>query len=148
MKSPGVLKHFIIAFALALALYIVFFTFIEGRRTRNGPWRVAFGSAGSNSPPFLIINEPRLKISNVRVMFAGASAPRTNAVMIFDTPREVPFDVPLGQCVFMDLISQPGTVTFNLFGHEVQLIPRALTIDKKDVRWESDKTIAVPAAKE
>src|SRR5262245_32519960 len=115
MKSPGVLKHFIIAFVLAVAIYVVFYNFIEGSRTRKGPWRVAFASPGGNVAPFLIINQPKLNISDLRISFPGQSSPRTNAVIVFDQPHEVPFDLPFGQCVFMDLISQPGTVALKLF---------------------------------
>jgi hypothetical protein len=143
MKSAGPLRHFLFAFLIALAGYIFFFHFIEHRRTRNGPWRVAFASAGAVGAPALIINEPKLGISNVRISFGGQTAPPTNAVIVFDRPRETPFDVPFGQCVFMDGISQPGTVTLKLFGHELQMLPRVLTIDGKEYPWRSESTVTL-----
>jgi len=45
MKFPGPLKHLVFAFVIALALYVSFYRAIEHRRTRNGPWQVAFTNA-------------------------------------------------------------------------------------------------------
>jgi hypothetical protein len=45
----------------------------------------------------------------------------------------------------MDTTFLPGTIVIDLFGHEIQLIPRVLTIDKTDFPWESGKTIPVSA---
>ncbi|EEF59441.1 hypothetical protein [Pedosphaera parvula] len=140
MKSASPAKHFILAFLIALVLYVVFYTTIEHRRTRNGPWRVTFSSDTTNAP-IVIINEPKLNISNVRLVFPNMKAPATNATVVFDPPRPVPFDLPIGQCIFLDTTFQPGTVVFNIFGHEIQLIPRVLTIDKKEYPWQSDATI-------
>jgi hypothetical protein len=55
----------------------------------------------------------------------------------------VPFDVPFGKCVFMDTTFLPGTLAFELFGHEIQLIPRVLTIDKQEQPWRSNVIIPV-----
>jgi hypothetical protein len=143
MKLAGPLRHFLFAFIIALAGYIFFFYFIENHRSRNGPWRVAFASPGGDATPFLIINEPQLGISNVRVSFARQTAPKTNAVIIFGQPRETPYDVPFGKCIFMDGITKPGTVTLNLLGHEIQMLPRVLTIDGKEHPWRSETTITV-----
>ena len=45
MKFPGPLKHLVFAFVIALVLYVSFYRAIEHRRTRNGPWQVAFTNA-------------------------------------------------------------------------------------------------------
>ena len=35
----------------------------------------------------------------------------------------------------------PGTVTMDLFGHEVELLPRTLIVNKKEVPWKSNTAI-------
>jgi hypothetical protein len=44
----------------------------------------------------------------------------------------------------MDTTFLPGTIVFEMFGHEVQLIPRVLTIDKQEQPWRVDEEIALP----
>jgi hypothetical protein len=51
--------------------------------------------------------------------------------------------VPFGQCVFQDAQTLPGTVVFELFGHEIQLLPRVLTIDRVEHPWHSGETITL-----
>ena len=142
MKLPGPLKHFILAFLIAVIVYAVFYTWIEHRRTRNGPWRVTFNS--ESGTPVVIINQPKLQIENVTISFSDEKA-STNVTQttIFDPPRPVPFDVPFGKCIFIDTTFQPGNVTFNLFGHEIQLLPRVLTIDFKEYPWKSGTNISL-----
>ena len=139
MKFPGPLKRFIFAFVIALVLYVSFYRAIENRRTRNGPWQVTFTNA--LGAPALLINEPMLAISNVTIRFPGRPASPTNSFIVFDPPQPVPFDVPFGQCIFMDTTFQPGTVVFSNFNHEIQLLPRVLTIDKQERPWQSGTTI-------
>ncbi|HZQ48473.1 MAG TPA: hypothetical protein VFC07_15765 [Verrucomicrobiae bacterium] len=141
MKPTGSLKHFILAFVIALMLYATFYSGIEHRRTRNGPWQVTF--TNDAGVPTLIVNEPKLHIANLRINFPGEPAAPTNSTMIFDQPQPVPFAVPFGQCAFMDTTFQPGTIVFDMFGHEIQLLPRVLTIDKKEHPWRSDTTISL-----
>ena len=31
----------------------------------------------------------------------------------------------------------PGVVTMNLLGHEIELMPRTLVIDKKEIPWST-----------
>jgi|SRR5882724_5349229 len=143
MKSDNLLRHIAIPFGIAVIVYIIFYSFIEHRRTRNGPWRVIFTNDASGAPA-LLINQPALAITNLQITFAGQTSNNSsNAVMILDTPKPVPYDIPFGKCVFMDTTFLPGTIVFDLFGHEIQLIPRVLTIDKKDLPWQSNKNISV-----
>jgi hypothetical protein len=39
----------------------------------------------------------------------------------------------------MDTTFLPGTLAFNLLGHQIQLIPRVLTIDGKEMPWGSNE---------
>jgi hypothetical protein len=143
MKSDNLLRHLVVPFGIALLIYAISYTWIEHRRTRKGPWEVSFTNDNSGTPA-LVINQPALAITNLQITFPGETA-RTNASLSFRQPQQVPWEVPYGKCVFMDTTFLPGTIVIDLFGHEIQLIPRALTIDQKEMPWESGKTIAVAA---
>ena len=56
----------------------------------------------------------------------------------------MPYEVPFGNCVFMDTTFLPGTITFQLFGHEIELLPRVLVIDRQEHPWRPDTAIALP----
>jgi hypothetical protein len=43
----------------------------------------------------------------------------------------------------MDTTFLPGTIAFVLFGHEIQLIPRVITLDKQERSWQSGETIVL-----
>ena len=144
MKSSGVAKQFSLVFLAALAGYFILYYAIEGRRKHNGPWQITFTRNASGDPAF-VINQPRLGITNLSLTFSGATISTTNlGTQTFAQPRETPFNVPFGRCIFQDLTSLPGTLTFEMFGHEVELIPRVLTIDKKERPWDSGIVISLP----
>jgi len=141
MKRDNPAKHFIVAFLIAVAIYVISYGWIEHRRSRRGPWEVTFRE-GSNGLPTILINQAKLGITNVQIIFPGETAGSTNPVLpgtlVFDRPKPVPFDVPFGKCIFMDLTFLPGTVTFsNVYGHEIELLPRVLIIDYKEKPWRS-----------
>ena len=145
MKSDNLLRHAWIPFSIAVIVYVIFYSFIEHRRTRNGPWQVAFTNDVAGSPA-LLINEPALAITNLQITFADeTNLNSTNALLILDTPKVVPYDMPFGTCVFMDTTFLPGTIVFDLYGHEIQLIPRVLTIDKEEMPWRGETNIIVRA---
>src|SRR4051812_42014687 len=132
MKSDGIWKPIVITFAAALVLYVVAYSSIERRRNVKGPWAVNFARTVSGTPE-LVINQATLGITNVQIVFPGGKVSDTNfsaAYFLALRPRPVPFDVPFGKCLFMDTTFLPGTIVFDCFGHEIQLIPRVLTIDK------------------
>jgi len=147
MKSEGLIKPALVVFIVALVVYIIAYSAIEHRRMRNGPWQVAFTNDASGAPA-LLINQTNLAITNVLIAFPGESSPPfTNATPLdFAQPRPVPFDVPFGKCLFMDTTFLPGTIVFELYGHEIQLIPRTLTIDRREQSWRSDAKLAVEPA--
>ena len=160
MKSDGVAKHLILAFVLALICYGAFYGAIEHRRTRKGPWRVAF-TKGAGGVPVIVIDQPRLGITNVQISFPGQPLPPTSppstshspqsivtTTLFFAQPRPVPYAVPFGECVFMDTTFLPGTVTFRLFEHEIELLPRTLIIDHREHPWQAGAAIVLPRAQE
>src|SRR5882762_4928726 len=116
-RSENPVKHFIFTFLIALGIYLIFYQFIEHRRNRKGPWQVTFTNRVSGEPQ-IVINQSFLSITNVKMTFAGVPRPgQTNCTLIFKQPRQVPYDVPYGTCVFMDTTFLPGTATFRFFGH-------------------------------
>ena len=144
MKSEGMAKHFALAFLLALAIYVLVYQLIEHRRTRNGPWQVAF-TTNSAGAPLVSIAQPSLGVANVQLVFPGGQVPAINlpVVLTFAEPKPVPFPLPFGQCVFVDSTFLPGTLTFDMFGHEIELLPRVLILDRKEHPWKSDETIVL-----
>ena len=161
-------KHFVLAFLLALIGYAAFYQGIEHWRARKGPWRVTFTQSPARAP-LITIDQPSLAITNVQILFTAESLPATNtpatlpadashtnsptidhpaptATLLFAKPRAVPYEVPFGKCVFLDLSSLPGTVTFDLLGHEIQLLPRVLIIDRQEYAWRANAAITLHPA--
>jgi hypothetical protein len=168
MTSRGTVKHFILVFMLALVGYAACYLAIEHWRARKGPWRVTFTHSSSQAPA-LTIDQPGLAIAHVQILFtteniSGSNAPSavpaepshptspvsdhspSSTTLLFAQPRPVPYEVPFGRCVFMDLSSLPGTVTFELLGHEIQLLPRVLIIDRQEYPWRRDAAITLSPA--
>ncbi|HEX3798748.1 MAG TPA: hypothetical protein VH413_08600 [Verrucomicrobiae bacterium] len=143
MKQPNTLKHFAAAFLIAVAVYVAFYYGIEHRRTRHGPWQLTF--TNESNIPTLIINEPQLNIADQKIIFPGEIS-TNSASLDFAQPQEWPFDVPFGQCIFEDTTFLPGTLVFKFFGHEVQLLPRVLTLDRREYTWQSHTTVTLNKA--
>ncbi len=129
-------------FVVAVAVYALSYGCIQHQRSKNGPWQVIFKA--TNGQPILVINQPALGIRDVRILLSSATA-GTNEVrqLSFGDVRPVPFDVPFGRCIFQDAQTLPGTVVFDMFGHEIQLLPRVLTIDKVEREWHSGETVVL-----
>ena len=129
---------------LALIGYAAFYLGIEHWRAHKGPWRVTFTSNAAGAP-VMLIDQPKLAITNVQIRFAVEPLPATNrpVTLLFDHPRPVPYAVPFGNCVFMDATVLPGTVAFQLFGHEIELLPRVLVLDRQEHPWLSETSITV-----
>ena len=144
MKPEGPVKHFSLAFLLALLGYALCYQAIEHRRTRNGPWQVTF-TRTTTGDPAIVINHPKLAVTNVQILFARQSLPPTtnSATLLFAQPQPVPYDLPFGKCVFMDTTFLPGTVTLQLFGHEIELLPRTLILDRQEHPWRHDAVITL-----
>src|SRR6267142_6132974 len=93
----------------------------------------------------MVIDQPKLAITNVEISFPeqavnSTQKPRT---LVFSQPQPVPYDVPFGKCVFMDTTFLPGTLTFQLFGHEIELLPRVLVLDRQEHAWKSGEIVAL-----
>ena len=136
VKSQS-LRAIAVVFLAALALYIALYKLIEHQRIRKGPWQISFTN-GADGLGLIFINQPALHISNFPIRLL-ASIPTNTPPQILSPrePRRVPFQLPAGQCVFMDTTILPGTVVMQLGGHEVQLMPRVLVVDGREFPWSS-----------
>lgn len=121
---------------MALLIYAAFFTCDQAVRKRKGPWNVTF-TTNAQGYAEIVINETGLGVSNVVITFLGEKATNTGAVK-FDRPLQ---PVPFGITKFEDLTYLPGSVAFDFFGHEVELLPRTLYLNKQEHPWVSGKRI-------
>ena len=146
MKAfEGFPKGLPIVFAITVAVYLAAFHWIEHTRVRKGPWSVEFGVDGKGRPA-LTVSQDSLGISDVRIVFAEETLPHqvSTTNVVFGGPRHVPFELPYGECFFQDLTFLPGTVTLRPFkGHEMELLPRALLVNRREHAWKSGKVIEV-----
>jgi hypothetical protein len=139
MKSGGIGKHIAGALVLAVAVYVGGFGLDQHLRTRRGPWQVTFIREDSGTPA-LIINQPRLNIANLKIIFGGEQVTNSTETVVFDFPKK---RVPFGKVKFEDLTYLPGTVTLELFGHEVELLPRTLYLNRQPHSWKSGEIITL-----
>ncbi|HEX5219395.1 MAG TPA: hypothetical protein VFZ59_07480 [Verrucomicrobiae bacterium] len=141
MKPDPIWKQVIAVFVAALIGYLVVFYFIEHQRRKDGPWQATFTTV--DGLPTMLVSHPKLQLTNVSISFVDATTTATNLpqTVAFEHGRPAPFDLPFGQCVFIDALYMPGTAVFEMFGHQIQLMPRVLTIDKVERPWRSGEKI-------
>ena len=132
----NILKHAAIAFGIALIGYILFYGCDSHLRSRKGPWVVNF-QANTNGEPLLVIDQSFLKI-HTQILLAGEKATNTPGSVEFKNPQHI--RTPFGRVRFHDLTYLPGTVTLDVYGHEVELLPRTLVLNTKEVGWTNDIT--------
>lgn len=144
-KRGHVLRRIIPVFTLVLIGYVAVFYWVEHRRVAKGPWVVTFTTEADR--PALVVNQHQLGIRDVRITFSAERTTTNTAQRLeFAQVRPVPFAVPFGRCIFLDPLFLPGTVVLDVFGHEVQLMPRVLTIDKVERPWKNGDNIQLPSA--
>jgi hypothetical protein len=140
MRSDGLLKHLAICLAIAVVFYVVAFGWIERRRTAKGPWEADFRADAAGAPA-IMISQTNLNIRETLV-FPGQTVRPSNfsRTIVFG---QSPPDLPFGELIYQDPTFLPGTVTLRLFGHQVELLPRVLTVDKKEYPWRPGAVIEV-----
>jgi len=131
----NIFKHAAIAFICALVGYIFFYGCDAHLRNRQGPWIVEFQST-TNREPLIIIHHARLGIRNVAVLLKGETITNKPVVKDFKSPNEL--EVPYGRVRFHDLTYLPGTITLDVFGHEIEMLPRTLVINTQETAWRND----------
>jgi hypothetical protein len=133
-----------ITLAAVLVFYFVAYSWLSKRQVNKGPWQVLFTNDVSGTPE-LVIDQPSLSISNVRVRFPGETLSSTQGTgfVEFRKPEMKP---PFGARIFDDLMFLPGTITLDCFGHEVELLPRVLVLNRQEVPWKSNSTNSLAAS--
>ena len=144
MKRDPILKQSLIVFVGVLILYTCAFKGIEYFRTVKGPWEVTFRS-DSNGLPSLVISQATIGLTNMTVTFDGEAIDRINLseTMRFDSPKT---NIPFGGVLFFDTTVLPGTLTFHLFGHEIEFLPRVMIANLNEVAWKSGETVRFNAS--
>jgi hypothetical protein len=137
MKSGFTAKSILVLFGAVLALYVAVFFGIERARQHKGPWVVSF-QTNAEGNLMLMVSQAKLGLSDVKIVVHGENASNATGRVSFDRVKQ---PVPFGRVIYEDLTFLPGVVTFDLFGHEVELLPRALIADKKLVAWQSGITV-------
>lgn len=143
-KPDALWRHLLLVFGLVLVLYAAGFRGAQYWRHRKGPWIVEFAT-DEQLHPRLTVSHRRLGIDNLTLSFPDATLdpPPEPCRIVFDEPSKVDA-VPFGSVKFIDTTFLPGTVTFDLFGHEIELLPRVLIVDKRERAWESGETLRLP----
>lgn len=138
-------RHALAVFIVCLLFYAFGFWGVEHWRQRRGPWEVTF-QVGEEGAAILEVDQARLGVTGLQLHFPEAALPEdfTPVRVRFASPAALA-EVPFGRVLFLDTTVLPGTVTFDLFGHEVELLPRVLIVDKVERAWESGRVITVGA---
>jgi hypothetical protein len=137
MRQEGIVKHFAAAFIIAAIFYLAVYSWLQHRREFKGPWHIAF-QTDARGTPAISISQTNLAIL-LTVSFPRGYAPPnilTNITFGQDPPA-----LPFGELIYQDPTFLPGTVTMSLFGHQIEVIPRVLTIDHKEYPWRSNDII-------
>ena len=137
MKSVVSPKGVIAVFFGAAVFYFASFYGLEYLRHRRGPWELDF-QHGTQGVPTIVIAQPALGIRDVTLVFHDEAMTNDTKVVRFDRVERTP---AFGDLIFHDLTFLPGVLTFNLFGHEIELLPRVLVVNKKEVPWQSGDII-------
>jgi hypothetical protein len=142
MSGNRILPHLLSALALAAVIYGGGFWLDHHLRTRRGPWAIEFTRTPDDSP-MIVIHQPSLGIRDIRVLFPGEVAAKPSATIRFGTPEQA---VPWGRVKYEDLTYLPGVVTLELFGHEIEMLPRTMYVNRQSVPWLSATNITLTAA--
>ena len=137
MNSSFTAKTVVLLFVAVLALYLVVFYGIERARQHKGPWEVEFLTDAQGSPA-VVVSQAALALGKVTIVFHGESSTNPASRVRFDRVLQ---PVPFGKVIYEDLTFLPGVVTFDLFGHEIEVLPRALVVNKKLVQWRSGMSV-------
>jgi hypothetical protein len=136
--KPGITaKSVALLFLAVLVLYLGSFYGLEHLRHRKGGWVAEFRAAPDGTPAF-VVSQPFLGLSNVTLLLHGEEVTNSPGRVIFDRVKQ---PVPFGRVLYEDLTFLPGVVTFDLYGHEIELVPRVLAADRHAIPWRSGLTV-------
>lgn len=130
-------KSMALLFVGVLAAYLGCFYGLEHLRHRKGAWVGDFHAAPDGAPE-LVVSQDWLGVTNVTLRLAGEKMTNGGGRVVFDRVKQ---PVPFGRVIYEDLTFLPGVITFDLYGHEVELVPRLLVADRRQLPWQSEQTI-------
>ncbi len=133
-----------ITFVAALVFYLIAYSWLTRKQTASGPWQVEFTTNAAGVPE-LVIQQTNRGIANVHVRFVGENLSLTQQLASVEF-RKPQTPTPFGEVIYDDLMFLPGTVTLDCFGHEVELLPRTLVLNRKPIAWVSNSTNELAAA--
>ena len=129
-----------VSFALAVVFYVAAFGWIEHRRVAKGPWVIEFVSDAGGRPT-LQISQRQLEISE-ELNFPDDRVGRPNVAEQV-VSSEARTNLPFGEMLMQDALYLPGTVTMRVCGHQVEVLPRTLIVDKKEHAWRTGQVLVV-----
>lgn len=141
MKINELVKHGVIAFVIAAVVYFGMYRWIQHRREFRGPWEITFLSDAQGTPS-LKVKESALNINDQLITFPDRKISETNlnTTILFSKAMS---NAPFGEVVFQDPTFLPGTIMFNFWGHGVELMPRTMVINQKEVAWHSQTNLVL-----
>jgi hypothetical protein len=138
MRNDGILKHLGLALLMAVVFYVAGFSWMEHLRLGKGPWEVTFRADAAGRPSLWIV-QTNLGIGEA-VWFSPPAAGVSNLCRVVRFVQGTT-ELPFGEMIYQDPTFLPGTVTMRLFGHRIELLPRVLSIDKKEYPWRAGSQI-------
>ena len=135
--DPGIGRHLALVFLASVVFYILWYTGVEHWRHRRSPWEVTF-RVETGGDAVLEVAQAELGVRDLRISVRGAGLkPGAGPVTVrFDHPTKRDA-VPFGTVRFLDTTFLPGTVTLAVGGHEIELLPRVLILDKQEHPWRT-----------
>lgn len=137
MRFGITLKSIALAFVVVTALYFGTFAGIEHLRYRQGPWEATF-AVGAAGEPSVTLAQAHRGLTSVRLVVHGEHTTNAPGTVRFSKVQQ---SVPFGRVIYEDLTFLPGVVTLDLFGHEVELLPRALIVNRRAIGWTNGMTV-------
>jgi hypothetical protein len=137
MKSGVTPKSIVLLFPVVLVAYLLVFYGLEHLRHRKGPWDAEF-RVNAKGVPTVTVAQPDAGLKNVSLVYHGETTTNEPGRISFDRVKQ---PSPVGRVIYEDLTFFPGVVTLDLFGHEVELLPRTLIANKKGIPWKSGAVI-------
>ncbi len=138
-SDGGAWRIFAFAGGLTLVGYLALYSADAYLRQRHGPWEIEF-SVDAHGTPGVMLGQPSLGISNVLIQFSGETLTNPLAAQparLYMSRPETAQAPPFGKVAFHDFTYLPGTVVLHCFGHEVQMLPKGLYLNRAAYPWQS-----------
>lgn len=132
-----------VGFIFCLFAYVTIYGGCEIYRRQQGPWELTF-RGGTNGTPVLSINHRKMGLTNILVSFPGEASKISEELRVYTLP--ITNSTPFGPTIFQDGTILPGTITLDCFGHELELLPRTLIVNRHEVPWVSGTNIVLKPA--